>query len=471
MKICPKCGTGNQDGSKFCENCGENLEIVQNTDSPSDNAVHNVEPDATIQGSQGNETAQKNSEQSTGKQFEFKVPKFNIDKDNALKAIKKALPIAIPVLAVVVVLIIGYSVLSAVNDPSKVIETYFGNIQSGNYEDNFDLLYFEGEETDLMNKEAYIAFCESYYTDSNSISQFTVSDSYYDDGLTITYDVSYTNSYSSTGTFSVSLIKQDKKSMLFFDTYKVASSDIICYNYQIYTIPGATVLVDGVNLSDSLTVSTETDDYYDWSYTSATIVIPALFVGEHSLQITHDLINDIDTSFYAFSSVYGDSDYDTGNYCEYSYGVIYTEDVVNALNQRSRDLVDNVLTTALAGKTLADTDTSITEGLSEEDYSSMTALLNQYDKDYLVSVTVSDEYSDKYDDGHYVDFTDDVFYFDSYISFNYDFTEEYEDYEDGEYVMTQEASSYTHSEEIEVIYMYQDGKWTVSSVESFDLYY
>ncbi len=272
--FCPECGKSNPEGLKNCLYC--NAELVE-----------------TVGGSSSRATNTSGYEQTT-QSFDFSETKASATA--FLEKIKAKKKIVIPALIIAVVFVVGFSVVSYITSPKRVVESYLDNMINGNFDDIYDeLLLPEGS---FMTKEQFTQMMQEDY-------QYTAfSDAY---GYSIEKNASDT-SFGKTYTFylkrsgtsaenlqQVVLEKQDNAFLFLFSNYKVVLDDIVCSDLEISlrAPQGCTLEIDGIELESSY-------DSYSYGYT--TYEIDNIFTGKHNVRITGDMIENFEDEIYIYQS-------------------------------------------------------------------------------------------------------------------------------------------------------------------------
>ena len=451
--FCPRCGTTNPDGSRFCEGCGN---ILENNTAPAPEQQY--APPAT----------NPDGGQQPKPDVVINIPKVDTDKVKNTIMAKKG--IIIPIAAVLLAFIVFIGIGSSLSSPEKVVKSYFQALTESDYDAMYN--YMALPDSELVSEEAFAAFMESKWTEEGNpyqgITNFDVQD--------ITEEYSYLNGNreeerqnpvrtylitsvdkmtGDTKSFTVDLIEQDTKTLLFFDNYKVSSAGYISRNVRLYVDVPAQVTLDGVTLAEP----TINEDGYS-IYT-----IEAIFRGDHTLQIVSDLFEPYETSIY----FYGDD----------------SEEEVDA--KRSMELKENILTT-LETKAGNDVKTMYANALAQKPFSADMIKTSPLYTDLSSRYNSLTEHLRPNEDGEGVNsmrFTEAKMY-SSYgkpysiytddngnmavsftMSFAYDYTATSYDYWDDEYTKNDRSSNAS----VNVNYAFINGEWVLENMSDCNFYF
>ena len=191
---------------------------------------------------------------------------------------KKTITAILIVAVVAVVLAVVYSIVGSFFGPGRVAEEYFKAALSGDWETVYEQI--EVPEGELMSKENFLAVHSEDGTDVKNLKVEKVNES----DFTCQYKAVYmlpgeSNEMEDT----VTLVKQNEKTLLLFPKWKVSSEAFVASNYPIYAPEGYAIKVDGVELTPSQTGAGSEDEY--GSYAGDTYRVD-LFVGTHTMEIS-----------------------------------------------------------------------------------------------------------------------------------------------------------------------------------------
>ena len=265
--FCPNCGNNNLEEAVFCGNCGKR--IVQETfaELPSEQAVER-KPSGDP----------KRAEQIAYVYPHTVQPTLSVSK-KPMFVRAKVLLIAITamVIAAIEFLCIG---LYATN-PKRIAENYFKQFAQSNYEKAYT--YLDVEDSPFMNKELFAqkstgqnienfrVYETEFYgnTDYRKLIKFYKAEYIYKDSDDIHSTL-------------LTLMKQKKKTLLFFDSWKVSVPQIVS-DYTILVQKGLTAYFDDVLLTDEYKLSADEVTFVlDENYT---YYVPGdVFWGDHTIK-------------------------------------------------------------------------------------------------------------------------------------------------------------------------------------------
>lgn len=237
--FCGECGTKNEKGAQFCENCGKRMKVEKTTTK--EPLVKEKQP------------------------------------------MPKKTKTTIAIVSTVAVVIIGLCIfLGTLANPKNIAEKLFK--ATTNYD--FDTVYgfLDVEKSDFTTKEMFknIMSREVEDEDKPEVINYTVSDPILsEDKMTATVTITYLLKDSSdSNTFDVKLIKAKDKKWLFFDNWKVVMGGMdIAKNYEIQVAKGSKVTVEGIEIGEQYLdkdSSTEQMDVYK---------MPAMFEANYNVKI------------------------------------------------------------------------------------------------------------------------------------------------------------------------------------------
>lgn len=237
--FCGECGTKNEKGAQFCENCGKRMEVEKTTTK--EPLVKEKQP------------------------------------------MSKKTKTTIAIVSTVAVVIIGLCIfLGTLANPKNIAEKLFK--ATTNYD--FDTIYgfLDVEKSEFTTKEMFknIMSREVEDGDKPEVINYTVSNPILsEDKMTATVTITYLLKDSSdSNTFDVKLIKAKDKKWLFFDNWKVVMGGMdIAKNYEIQVAKGSKVAVEGIEIGEQYLnkdSSTEQMDVYK---------MPAMFEANYNVKI------------------------------------------------------------------------------------------------------------------------------------------------------------------------------------------
>jgi hypothetical protein len=247
--------------------------------------------------------------------------------------------------------------------------------------------------------------------------------------------------------YYIYLNKQAGKRLLFFDPWKVSATPYIQKDYSIRVPNNTIVTLGGIELG--LNYISQTDSYYTY------YVIPELFQGEYDLTITQENMQDINTIV---------STYDMGYYLDY---MTLKEEVSTELINTAQETLNAIYSAGLTNSDfsqIADyfsVDETVRTQASDSFYYFKETIYSGDDVGlkgvdfYDFSGSTSTEL---YEGKLYV-------YVD--LSYNYDASYTYSDWWSGEiYSSTNTTNGYSN-----FVYIYENGRWVLSSTNFSIVYY
>lgn len=417
--FCPNCGNKNEDGVILCSFCGtkiQDMDIRQDSQTQTYNYVFQGgcnAGDAVTPMPPMPKTARK------------------IDK----------LMIASIIEAGVVVLMIAAFILVGRNtyDYDKVAEQYFLAVQSGDWGGAYDKL--DITESEFIDKEHYIAVNSE--NTATQINQFNIIEEN-DSGMIADVIIQYTEKGSSgVSSMAITLNKQSGKHFLFFDDWKVSSSQLISQNYTVIVPYGAELYLDGEQVPSSMLSSK--DENYSYTY-----VIPEIFNGSHELTIKIGDFTGTPEQVYVW--------YDEAN--DYIDSLTLTE-------QQQEELI------TLAYK---DFQELINAGIAGDDFSAVSDIYSadavnnarrEYENYYLKHFVSSGEeegivgisLSEVYGDFSYSYIDGSKFF--AEIKISYDYIVQFMDYD--WWYQNVEEETYNSFDYIYLSFVYEDGEWKLQT--------
>lgn len=248
------------------------------------------------------------------------------------------------VLLVVAFFAIGNSRSSAIS----VAEKYFKAYADQDWEEVYGML--EIPDGEFIQEDQYEKIMDA--SSLPEITNFQVQKPVGNvgDGITQTFEVNYSINGQGQSSTTVTVVKQSRKSMLFFDTWKVSADGLIAQNYNIYVPKGAQTAVDGVQLTEDYLVSEEEgQDCYQIS----------IFNGVHSIQAEIPWCETYEAQF----------DTTAQSECTVS-GLTLSEEGTQAVETKLQEAMEAYCQAALAGSSFDEVKDLFAEGApdSNEDY-------------------------------------------------------------------------------------------------------
>lgn len=217
------------------------------------------------------------------------------DETTPKKPLKKKLKIFIREFFKIVLVLAGCAALgifiaigSRAGSSYRFAESYFSYYITNNYEEMYKMI--DTKESDFINLEKFMNKCEGEKI-YGSITGYSLSKPV-KEGNTVTYVATYfIGSDSTPHTYTITLHKQKKHTHLFFDTWKVSVNRFLIKNYNINVPVGTTVTMDGNDISDYKSSTSEDG-------TTDTYVVDTIFSGDHTIAVTLDATGEITKTQY-----------------------------------------------------------------------------------------------------------------------------------------------------------------------------
>lgn len=231
--FCGECGTKNEKGAAYCENCGAKLEE--------------------------NEVKEKKSVKKEN----------NKKKENHKKLSKKQKILIIVGCGVIVLLISLYQLGSYLTNPEQIVKSYIEAINNRDYDELYNAANYSGDKT-FISKDLYKEKVEDTLDDNIKINNYNIASTTYEDGgLTakVTANVSATNgSDTETEEVTFTLTKLKDKKYLIFDNWTLNNQDLlnldVVKDYKIKVPKGTVVTFNNLKVNDKyLSNKNNTDTY------------------------------------------------------------------------------------------------------------------------------------------------------------------------------------------------------------------
>lgn len=360
--FCPECGTRNEDDARFCAACGTSLVEFQTQQEPMfqpqyQQASQGQPYQQAPQGQPYQQTPQGQPYQQAPQQ-QYQPPR------PPKKPVPKALIAVVFECLLAIGLIVGI-VLTLNNkfSPESVALKYWKAVMAHEWGQAYDCCEFP--DNDLLTKQMYVNVSAADNSGAplqyksvrvEKENNWTAGDSDTNDRNAGSYVIRYmVKGSASEETDYLTLVKTGKKKFLFWDEWKVTSSD--SWSQDVYfEIPvGATLKLNGVEVTDA----DVTEDAYGQYLT-----IPYLFTGSYQMEVEGPGMEPYRANTYV--DYYG---------CEDSYVSLRpsTETVKSVMAQAEADF-KTIMDSALAGA-----DFSTIENLFSEDMIANEGALDEYE--------------------------------------------------------------------------------------------
>lgn len=229
---CPKCKEENKDNAKFCEYCGAKIEFN----------------------------------------------KSEIPKKTTKTSLNQVAKILIGCLCVLIIFLVLFIFLQNNSKPAKVAEKYFLALINNDADKIYD--YLKVEDVGFTSRDIFLSVYKE--NDNQKLLNYSIVNEK-TSGLTSTVTIEYTlKDNPSLNNIEINLIKDKNNKLLIFDNWKVSDIPVkTLTNYQITSLKGSTLTLDGIVLDDNYLDAEQ-------SLVSDTYVIPELFAGTYDAKLVLD---------------------------------------------------------------------------------------------------------------------------------------------------------------------------------------
>lgn len=262
--FCGECGTKNAKGAKFCESCGATL--------VEEKSVPNTKTDKKT---------------TNNDNLATKVSKMS--KQNKI--------IMGIVIAIVVIFIAFYAIMSSKLSPKAIAEDYF--LAVANVDANKLYKYLDIDESEFTTKDMFVKVMEESTDDDDKmkVANYTVGNAKKElTGLSTTVTITYVlDGKKDSETADITLVKQKSKKYLIFDDWRVSTDGLTTVkDFEIKVLKGSELSIEGVKVDKKYLdkkESTETYDVYHMPamFTTtykATIKLPMGFEVEDNIRVS-----------------------------------------------------------------------------------------------------------------------------------------------------------------------------------------
>lgn len=258
--FCAECGTKNENGAQFCENCGHKLEVE---------TVTTTTPVAP----------------KSGKNFSTRIKEMST-KNKIISAIA---------IVVVVALVALYFVLNNMTKPETIAEKFFNATMS--YDADAVYEYLDVDDSEFTTKEIFkkISMEDLEDEDIPKAVNYTVGEPRTSaDGLSTTVTITYVlEGDDDSETADIKLVKEKSKKWLFFDNWKVnVSGTDTVKGYQIKVMKDSKVTIEGIEVDKKYIDKKESDDSLD------VYSMPAMFGTYYNIVISLPIGIEIEDDIY-----------------------------------------------------------------------------------------------------------------------------------------------------------------------------
>lgn len=257
--FCGECGTKNEKGARFCENCGAKLEL---------------------------EVPKKTKVKSTNNE--------NLGtKWKKLSKTKKVIGGVILILLIALFAI--YTIISNQLSPKTIAKNYFLAVVNKDVDAIYE--YMDIETSDFANKEMFLKIFDDRYDDEDAtkLSNYRVGKvNMSKDGLTATVTISYVeDGDNDTDTAEITLVKQKSKKYLLFDNWCISKSLYpvqVVSNFEFKALKNSKVKIEGIEVDSKYIDKKSSDETYD------VYKMPAMFATEYDVVVTLPMGFDIENT-------------------------------------------------------------------------------------------------------------------------------------------------------------------------------
>ena len=232
--FCSECGSKNENGSLFCENCGHKFE----------------------------ETVKKEIKTK-------KEPTKQQGKNNITKYI---------IISIVVLLVGAYLLIDNMFSPTKVAEGYFNAVTNLDADKLYG--YLDVEESEFTSKKVFKDIINSENDSKKEVINYSIDKvEKSTDGMSASVTIKYMLKDSKdSSTLKIDLVKSKNKKWLLFNNWKVNTGDyIVAKDYKFNLPTGSKLTIEGKKVDKKYLK--ETEDGID------TYVIPALFATNYNVKV------------------------------------------------------------------------------------------------------------------------------------------------------------------------------------------
>lgn len=456
--FCQNCGTKNEDDAIFCASCGTKLEdnsvqnIVQNEGEVPGQSVNDNQINQTVNAGQDNQTVDdyQASQSANGYWTSQSVSGGysqggTVVSREPIKIDKMAMIAAVELIVAIVAIVVFFKVGNKAFGYKNVAENYFKATMAADWKTAYG--YLDITESEFISEDMY----EAAKSESSAVeyNTYTLENSE-ESAVSADVEISYREKTSSTtSNRHISLNKQKDKNFLFFDSWKVSSEEDICTDYSISTPEGATVVVDGIELSNAYLTSTE-NGYQHFT-------IPSIFCGNHQIKISMEGFESETADVYIYSS------YDYYSVSSFSMNKESQEELIDLAYAN----MQAILNAAVAGDDFAVVESLFTDDVSayaRENYEYLkNCFATQDDLEGITDVSISNVTGTF----SYNEISSGKIYASVVMEYNYDVSFYDRDWWTDELY----ADSYSSSDSQYYEFVYINGEWLMSDSDMPYFYY
>ena len=450
--FCPECGTKNQDDAVFCENCGVDISQALKQSQAAQPTNKNGNP----------QQPQTDPPKSAENQNYTYSASAAAAAPHTPMTLRTKIILASILLAAVLVVVFFY-VGGQMSSSAKVAQNYFEALKSNDWDKAYS--YLNITESDFINKGNFVKMQKESGINPGivnySISSkkaYTSDESNENGALTKNIEMQYTTKNSSEPqTMDIKLIKQPEKMWLFFDKWKVSSTDYIEPEVTITVPYGTTAYLNNTKISDKYkdnsSSSGGTADSSEKQ--SVTYKLKNIFIGKYDLKVTSPYIEDFMDKM------------DLNEYSSFTVSNLkLKKDILDTVSKKPEQIIKDIYAAALAGKdfdSVADyfvTDEDARINLKNE-YSNLQRIIAKGTDGGIKSITFSD-----FDPQVTNSQADSDLFIKVDTKFDYSYTACYPSYGG-----TQQSYDGKDASDLAFTFQLAGDKWLVSSADGFTLPY
>ena len=345
--FCPECGSKNADDAVFCENCGANIAA----------ALQQAQQEAPQTGTVQGAAQMPRYTSPTGTSPAAPAPGTYVSAPKkARKPLKTSTKVTLAAVAAVVVAgIVLFQVGQSQSSPDKVATDYFAALQAQDWNSAYQKLDVGSSE---FLTEKNFESVQKQNTKDEKIASYEVSPAKLTDALTAgSFDkgsgaltkhvvIQYLMKGSSTPKRqTLSLVKQQGKKWLFFDSWKISTDNLVTSEVNISAPSDVTVSLGDIKLGSKYLVKdkdADEDSDKDDGNALVTYSVKKIFSGNYTVKATSPNIED-----YTHSEDIDESDSEiTINRSDLKL----KQSVLDSVAKQPGDIIKALYTAALAGK-------------------------------------------------------------------------------------------------------------------------
>lgn len=330
--FCQNCGAKNDDDAIFCESCGTRLErddeVIANVDVDASESSQNQEDKKTDTEQPFvyqplNATTSNTEKQGFGSQAGFGGGQSAASSFDVKNMDKMTLLCMIEAVILVVAVIVFFQVGKKMTSPEHIAEQYFVASMACDADGVYDTLSMD-DSGEFLTKKAL----EQVMSDETpekyknyAVNKATTS------GVISTVTIDYVDQDGEVNSTSVTLTKEGKKKLLFFDNWKVSGSDRVVSYFCVYVPEGADVAVDGVKMTEKYAMDGYEDgDAYE---------IHNIFAGRHNVTMSIGDLSGFEETVYVdpyYENVFSFSDLQLDEQTQQSLVELAYQDMIQIVN-------------------------------------------------------------------------------------------------------------------------------------------